>query len=239
MNELNLSQRLMVVANGIPGGHTVADIGSDHAYLPCYLCLKGKIQYAVAGEVADGPYNSAISQVKALGLENKISVRKGNGLEVIHADEVETIVIAGMGGKLIKDILEDGREKLAGVHRLVLQPNVAAEMIRYWLAENGWELKAESILEEDGKIYEVLVAERGDGFQPYQGMEDAGFQYGPFLMKDKNEAFCEKWKSELQKWRIINRQMARADETREIAERRKHMRKKILETEAMLNGEDG
>lgn len=239
MNELKLSMRLMAVANEVPVGSTVADIGSDHAYLPCYLCLKGRIRYAVAGEVAEGPFSSALSQVHTLGLEDFISVRRGDGLEILKPDEVGTIVIAGMGGKLIRNILQQGKEKLTNVQRLVMQPNVASDLVRHWLAENGWELKKESILEEDGQTYEVLVSERGDGYRPYRDLGDTGFLYGPFLMMEKNDAFQKKWKAELQKWRIINRQMARADETEAIAERRKQMKKKILETEEMLNGEDG
>ncbi|HET7658133.1 MAG TPA: tRNA (adenine(22)-N(1))-methyltransferase TrmK [Bacillales bacterium] len=239
MNELKLSERLQTVAEEIPVGEKMADIGSDHAYLPSYLCITGRVTHAIAGEVADGPFASAIAQVKTLGLEGSISVRKGDGLDILSPGEVESIVIAGMGGKLIRDILERGKEKLEGVNRLILQPNVASEIVRCWLKDNGWELKKETILEEDEKIYEILTADRGDGHAPYRDIGEAGYRFGPFLLKEKNEVFRKKWKAELDKWRLINRQMARADETKEIAERRKQMKKKILEMEEILNGEDG
>ena len=81
---------------------------------------------------------------------------------------MDCITIAGMGGSFIASILEQGKEKLAQVTRLVLQPNISAISIREWLLENGWGLTAEEILEEDGKIYEILVAEQGDEKAAYQ-----------------------------------------------------------------------
>lgn len=107
MNAQNLSKRLEKVASFVPKGAIVADIGSDHAYLPCYLVHKGIIQKAVAGEVVKGPYQSALKKVKEEGLENQITVRLADGLEAIEsADHVDTITIAGMGGSLIVSILE-------------------------------------------------------------------------------------------------------------------------------------
>ncbi|MDF4746179.1 class I SAM-dependent methyltransferase, partial [Vibrio parahaemolyticus] len=164
-----LSKRLEEVVREIPVGSTVADIGSDHAYLPCYTIINNIATKAVAGEVVDGPFRSAQATVAESGLQDKVDVRKGNGLAVITPGEVDVITVAGMGGALIRDILESGKEKLEGVTRLILQPNIAAHHIREWFIENGWELIHEKIVKEDGKIYEILVGERGNIEVPYSG----------------------------------------------------------------------
>lgn len=107
MNAQKLSKRLEAVASFVPTGAIVADIGSDHAYLPCYLIHKGIVNKAIAGEVVKGPFESAVKQVKLEGLEESITVRLADGLEAIkETDGVNTVTIAGMGGPLIVSILE-------------------------------------------------------------------------------------------------------------------------------------
>jgi len=152
MNSGKLSRRLESVAAFIPAGTVLADIGSDHAYLPVFCVKDGSVTAAVAGEVAEGPYHSAQKQVEKAGLTEKISVRKGDGLEILAPGEAGCITIAGMGGALIASILDRGKAKLNGKETLILQPNTGSHIVRGWLAENGWAITGEDILEEDGKI---------------------------------------------------------------------------------------
>ncbi|RBW70521.1 tRNA (adenine(22)-N(1))-methyltransferase [Bacillus taeanensis] len=235
MNEQYLSKRLKAVVSYIPKGAIVADIGSDHAYLPCYAYNNGLIKGAVAGEVNEGPYLSAKKQVEKLGMNDAISVRKGSGLAVIAPKEVNVITVAGMGGGLIRDILEEGKEKLEGVERLVLQPNVAADKIRIWLHKNNWLLISEEILEEDGKIYEVLAAERGNDKSLYQNDKLAAFLLGPYLMKEKNAVFQKKWSHELEKRRKIIKQLESASNNEEKVERKKLILQEIKRIEEGLS----
>ena len=133
MNEIKLSKRLKAVADYVDNGARLADIGSDHAYLPTYLMQKLVIDFAVAGEVVKGPFEIAKNHVAEADLSDRIVVRLANGLGAIeNTDKIDTIVIAGMGGILISEILEAGKEKLGHVKRLILQPNNHEESLRQW-----------------------------------------------------------------------------------------------------------
>ena len=154
MEFTKLSNRLDLVASFVPAGARLLDVGSDHAYLPIALVQEGKIEAAIAGEVVEGPYQSALQNVADNGLEDKIEVRLANGLAAFEpTDSISCITIAGMGGRLIADILAAGLEKLAGVSRLVLQPNNREDELRAWLVDHDFRIVDEAILEENEKFY--------------------------------------------------------------------------------------
>ena len=187
-----ISKRLETVASFVSQGAVLLDVGSDHAYLPIELVEKGRIERAIAGEVVDGPYQSAVKNVEAHGLKEKIQVRLANGLAAFEeADQVSVITIAGMGGRLIARILEEGLEKLANVERLILQPNNREDDLRIWLQENGFQIVVESILEEAGKFYEILVVEAGQ-----MKLSASDVRFGPFLSKEVSPVFVQKWQKE-------------------------------------------
>lgn len=190
-----ISKRLELVASFVPQGAILLDVGSDHAYLPIDLVERGKIESAIAGEVVEGPYQSAVKNVEAHGLKEKIQVRLANGLAAFEeADQVSVITIAGMGGRLIARILEEGLDKLANVERLILQPNNREDDLRIWLQDNGFQIVAESILEEAGKFYEILVVEVGQ-----MKLSASDVRFGPFLSKEVSPVFVQKWQKEAAK----------------------------------------
>ena len=190
-----ISKRLELVASFVPQGAILLDVGSDHAYLPIELIERGQIESAIAGEVVEGPYQSAVKNVEAHGLKEKIQVRLANGLTAFEeADQVSVITIAGMGGRLIARILEEGLDKLADVERLILQPNNREDDLRIWLQENGFQIVAESILEEAGKFYEILVVEAGQ-----MKLSSSDVRFGPFLSKEVSPVFVQKWQKEAEK----------------------------------------
>lgn len=234
MNIQQLSKRLETVVSYIPEQSKIADIGSDHAYLPCYAVNKGIASSAIAGEVVKGPYLSAKKQVEDAGLTREVEVRLGNGLEVISPGEVNCITIAGMGGALIASILEEGKEKLTDGPRLILQPNVSAKSIRTWLMENEWDLIGEEILEEDDKLYEILIAEKGDPNSHYSKEIEKELLLGPFLMKDRNGAFMKKWNQELRQWKNIVNNMEKAEKTEALEIRKNELLHKIKMVEEVL-----
>ena len=190
-----ISKRLELVASFVPQGAILLDVGSDHAYLPIELVERDQIERAIAGEVVDGPYQSAVKNVEAHGLNEKIQVRLANGLAAFEeADQVSVITIAGMGGRLIATILEEGLDKLANVERLILQPNNREDDLRIWLQEHGFQIVAESILEEAGKFYEILVVEAGQ-----MNLSASDVRFGPFLSKEISPVFVQKWQKEAAK----------------------------------------
>lgn len=236
MNAQQLSHRLTKVAHHVPKGAVVADIGSDHAYLPCYLVLTGVIDKAIAGEVVKGPFESAQKQVRQEGLNGQINVRMASGLDAIHPEDgITAVTIAGMGGPLICSILEQGKERLGGVKRLILQPNVHAKSIRDWAAANGWTITEEEILKENEKIYEILVLEKAQSAALWTPQQ---LLMGPELLKEKTEIFLEKWSRESDQWKKIVASMEATTQTVEIIEKKQELIEKIKLVEEVLQREN-
>lgn len=197
MDSNRLSQRLLHVAQHVPAGARLADIGSDHAYLPVYLAKKGCISYAIAGEVVKGPYQNATKIIEQENVQDVVHSRLADGLEAYSKeDRIDTITICGMGGPLIVSILSAAPEKLATHPLLILQPNVGTDAVRGWLEQNCYQITQEEILSEAGHIYEIIVAESVINVQKMSRDE---LFFGPFLMQRKEPAFIEKWTRELRR----------------------------------------
>lgn len=210
VDEKHLSARLACVASLVPAGARVADIGSDHAYLPAALVLDDKIDFAIAGEVVKGPYENAVHEIKDHQLEGQVIPRLADGLAAIEpADKVDTITIAGMGGSLIASILEKDKNKLTGIKRLVLQPNVGESQLREWLMNNHYQIMNEKIIEEDNHIYEIIVAEPSVVPFRYSKYE---LDFGPFLLENKGPVFRKKWQEYLQREAHVIDQMQKAQQ---------------------------
>ncbi|HLS59592.1 MAG TPA: tRNA (adenine(22)-N(1))-methyltransferase TrmK [Virgibacillus sp.] len=191
---MKLSKRLSTVASFISTKTYFADIGSDHAYLPCYVCSNDRTVTAIAGEVNKGPYKSALATVRSYDLESHIKVKLGDGLDVIKNEQVVEVVLAGMGGALIKNILTNGKEQLDPVNRIIAQPNIGEENVRQWFMRNDYILTDEKIIEENNLFYEIVVGEKGNKKSPYQKeIEAKQLFFGPFLLRDRSTEFLNKW----------------------------------------------
>lgn len=161
---VKLGPRLASVASFVPAGAKLGDIGTDHAYLPIALIEADQIKMAIGVDVHEGPFQSALSAVKSRHLEANIDVRFGDGLCPIKPGEVNTLTIAGMGGKTMLDILLSHPDVLESVTNLILQPQGAEGTLRLALLERGWHLKAECLAGEDNRIYSVIVFSRQEGW---------------------------------------------------------------------------
>ncbi|WP_102335795.1 tRNA (adenine(22)-N(1))-methyltransferase [Salimicrobium jeotgali] len=213
---VRLSERLSLIAEYLPEETYFADIGSDHAYLPVYYCLNHPEAKALAGEVNEGPLDSAKKVIEEYEVHNRVEARKGDGLDVLEGRNVSEVVIAGMGGPLIASILERGKDRLRDVRRLLLQPNIHSEIVRRWLEENGYALVDEKIIEENNHIYEILIADRDASSSLYtKDHKETELWLGPILMKDKTEVFRKKWERQLKKNTEILHQLERAADEQE------------------------
>ncbi|MBE3585571.1 tRNA (adenine(22)-N(1))-methyltransferase [Desulfofundulus thermocisternus] len=179
---MRLTRRLAAIAAYVPPGAVVADIGTDHALLPIYLVAKGICPKAVATELNAGPYRSARTAVHQHGLDSKIDVRRGDGLQPLSPGEAQVIVLAGLGGNTIREILAASPEVLAASRRLILQPMADEGNLRLWLVKNGWRLVDETLVEDDGRLYMVMVAEPG----PEKVSDSFILEIGPRLVEKKH-----------------------------------------------------
>ncbi|ATF41305.1 tRNA (adenine(22)-N(1))-methyltransferase [Weissella paramesenteroides] len=209
MDAWHLSKRLAAVADFVPDGARMADIGSDHAYLPANLLLNKHISFAIAGEVAPGPLANVETEIQRHRLSDVLMPRLANGLAAIKtSDLIDTVVIAGMGGRLICQILTDGELDKFRYHRLVLQPNIDTDLVRAWLAENSYHLVDEAVVADDGHYYEILVAEPGNVTYSLQELK-----FGPYNLTEPSPAWLEKWQREVVRIRHIMNKLESAGQT--------------------------
>ncbi|MCD7946877.1 MAG: class I SAM-dependent methyltransferase [Oscillospiraceae bacterium] len=159
---MELSPRLRAVAQFVPQGARLADVGTDHAYLPVWLLQREQIVSAIASDLREGPLERARATAARYGMEARIRFCLGNGLARIMPDEVDTIVIAGMGGETISAILAAAPWLKMGGHRLILQPMSAQEDLRAWLAQNGYRIEQESLSREGETLYVALLVLPGE-----------------------------------------------------------------------------
>lgn len=156
---LNLSERMLMAAKMVREGNTVADIGTDHAYLPAYLVLNGISPKALACDVCKGPLENAKKTVELYGIEDKITLRLSDGFDEISPDEAQDFVMCGMGGTLMEQLVSRTNWLRDGSKRLILQPQSHAEDIRKYFIENGFEILREDACTDGGKLYCAMVAE--------------------------------------------------------------------------------
>jgi tRNA (adenine22-N1)-methyltransferase len=209
LNEQTLSMRLERVAAHVPAGARLADIGSDHGYLPVALMRRGLISAAVAGEVAATPFHAAERTVRENDLQQHICVRRADGLAAIKLDDgITAVSVCGMGGETIRDILDSGKAHLNGQERLILQPNGGEQPLRQWLMENGYRILSEEVLRENRFDYEIIVAERAEPVS----YSDQELYFGPLQMQARRPEFLAKWQRILNEKQKTLGQFARAQQ---------------------------
>lgn len=185
---MQLSKRLYHMAQYVPQHSKVADIGTDHGYLPIYLSLNNKCERCVASDINKGPLENAAKHIQKYGAKY-IELRQGNGLKTISIeDKIDTIIIGGMGGYLIKDILENSLPVVKASKTLILQPQNNIMEVRQYLHTIGFVIEAETFIEDEEKYYTIICAKPGE--EAYDKAYE--YVYGKINLQCPNETF-KKW----------------------------------------------
>ena len=153
-----IDSRIKAVLNFVEKNSRVADIGADHGYLAIELIKSGRASFVVASDKNSKPLDAAKKNISAAGLNDFIDARLGDGLKVLREGEIDTICVAGMGGALIVEILDNSPEILKSARQLILQPMNAVEKVQAWLKNNGWYIANIDLAEVGGIIYEIINA---------------------------------------------------------------------------------
>ena len=152
----------------VPHFRNMADIGTDHGYLPLYLLQWGRVPNAIAADVSAGSLKKASALIEQNNMSHVIETRLGNGLSVLSAGEVDTIVIADMGGVLISEILQQGEKVARSASTIILQPMIGQEELRRWLIQNQYRIQDEDLVKESNRIYEIIVAVPDEEVKEYE-----------------------------------------------------------------------
>ncbi len=192
---MKLSRRLETIASFVPEGSRVADIGTDHGYIPIHLMQEKKTKHAIAMDVRKGPLERARAHILKAGLESSIEVRLSDGLFMLGPNEADCVVIAGMGGELLIHILEEGRRLWEDIPYWVLSPHSELHKVRRFLEEQEFFIERETMIKEEGKYYTVMGVTRKEGITMSYGREVL-YRYGKHLMDLRDSVFMEYLKKE-------------------------------------------
>ena len=156
-----MNKRLLLIAENIENGVGVIDVGTDHGYLPVYLAQNSYSGNIFASDINEDPLKKAKAHALQAGFEDRISFSLCDGLETCPRDQIDTIVIAGMGGDMIVKILDEGYWCMDPKYKLILQPMSKADVLRYWLVYNDFEISKELLVDENDTLYQIIVARFG------------------------------------------------------------------------------
>ena len=218
---MKLSKRLETIASFVPKGSKIADIGTDHGYIPIYLVENGAAVRALAMDVREGPLARAREHVEEHGLSDRIETRLSDGMEKLRSGEADTVIIAGMGGELVIHILEEGRRLWPEVRSFVLSPHSELHKVRRYLRENGFAAEDETMVKDEGKFYTVMrvrweggagewaACHAADGaHEPAREIDDL---YGARLLRMKHPVLKEYLEKEREKAQSLLKSLAAAD----------------------------
>lgn len=197
---MEISLRLKIVSSMVDNCECVADIGTDHGYVPIYLVESKVCKRAIASDINKGPVEKARFNIKLYGLENKIDVRLGSGLATIKPGEAQYVIIAGMGGNLIRDIIIDGMEVFKKADALILQPMRNSEVLREYIYKSGFKIIDEELCIDENRFYEIIKI-RYDNER--QEVDSIFYEVGKALIDKKHKLLLKFVRSKIESYNKI------------------------------------
>lgn len=235
---IQLSKRLQAVADLGLFGDSMADIGTDHAYIPIYLVQKERVTKAVAMDIGKGPLLRAREHIEKYQLGAYIQTRLSDGAKQLAAGEASSVVIAGMGGGLVQKILSESEEVFHAAKEIILQPQSEIEQTRRFLVGNGYLIHAEDMVLEDGKYYPMMHVSYDTGERNcenlYENAKDIDFVYGAYLLKEKNEALYHYLQKERDTVTKIMQKLESVSDKPEAKSRLCELKEQLLRTQQAL-----
>lgn len=218
---------MKAVASMVTAGNVLADVGTDHGYVPIALVQRKKIPRAIAMDINKGPLQRACEHIAEFRLEDYIETRLSDGVAKLEVGEVDTILVAGMGGELVIHILSEGKEVCRSAKELVLQPQSELEKVRKYLRENKYKLVDEDMIIEDGKYYPMMkvVPVEEDVFWdviPDEAIR-ACYMYGPLLLKNGNPSLRKFLVNQHKQLTKILKELEKQPESQAIINRKKEV----------------
>lgn len=221
---MELSKRLRFIADYIDKCESIIDVGTDHGYIPIFAVKNNICKKAIASDINKEPVKKAHLNASFEGLGDKIDVRLGGGLEVVKKGEVEGCIIAGMGGNLIRDILEKDKMKLPFFKFMILQPAQNPEVLREYLYTNGYEILAEDICVDEGIYYELFKVKKSNS-EGKTELDPIFYEFSPIIIKNKSPLLLGFLESKEEKYNKILSFIK--DDTESAKARKKEIIKKL------------
>ena len=200
---MELSKRLIKIASYVEPCKTVADIGTDHGYIPIYLVKNNICEKAIASDINKGPIEKAKTNVRFEGLSKSVECLLGPGLKPINLGEVNGVIIAGMGGNLTRDIILEDIEKVKLYDFLILQPAQNPEVLREYLYNNSFEIINEDLIFDEGKFYELFKVKYSNNPKKVNVKDDLFYEISPILLENKNDLLKDYIKSKIERYENI------------------------------------
>lgn len=230
---MELSKRLQAVASFVTAGYGLADIGTDHAYIPIELVRSGRIPEAIAMDVNRGPLERAQENIREHGLTEKIRTRLSDGFAGLEPGEADSAVIAGMGGGLTIRILKEGQHTVASLRECILQPQSEIEKVRAFLLEEGFLFIGEDMVEEDGKYYPMMKVVPPHGSEKESLWDETELRYGRYLLRERNPVLRQYLERERRIREQISESLKGQDSPRILA-RQKELEEELVSIEKGL-----